>query len=1463
MWRRFCAIIAGVHRRSAQLLVILVLAAGGSLVCLGAVSWAQPRTTSGAQLGCPFSIPERVSPSPTPSPPDAILEPDLARLLSLSDPDGLIRVIVVLDDQARLERLAGVSDDLAPASDRVVVGLRSLAESSQAPLRAQLEGARESRLVESFMPFWIFNGVAVRGRASFIRSLASYPGVSEIRLDHRRQWLEPAPAAPARGGPVEASADAGVGGLVEWNIARIRAPEVWTSLRISGTGAVLAGMDTGVDWLHPALQETYRGYTAGSSPDHTGNWFDAVNSSVTPADDHGHGTHTMGTAVGSGGIGVAPGAQWIGLKVLDADGYGYDSWIHAGFEWLLAPAGDPALAPDVVNCSWGSSLGELTTFQPDLRALRAAGVLAVFAAGNSGPAEGTVGSPASLPEALAVGATDDYDEVTTFSSRGPSPWGDVRPHVAAPGAYVRSSLAGGGFVVGRGTSMAAPHVAGLAVLLRSVSPTLATDRAIHVVTSTALPLGDRVPNNDVGWGRVDALAAVAALAHPGVISGTVRRAQDGAPIAGASVVAAARSGGGRGTATTDDGGAYRISVAPGAYDLTVEAFGYVSRRSRRIKVAGGDTVDVRVSLRQRPAGSLDVRLHDLTTSDMVTGTIRVLGTPLEATANSHVFSLPRGSYSVQAEASGYRVISATAQVIPGLHTRLDVALHPAPSILLVDSGAWLYGSELPYFRQALDDLTFAYDEWPIRYLPDDVPHASNLTSYDVVIWSAPRDAPGYIGAEDAIAGYLSDGGRLLLTGQDVGYLDGGGWDSRPYYRDYLKARLVRDSSETWLLDGVRGDIYEGLALTITGAGGADNQAFPDEIAVADPDSAAAVLMYEDDGCGAIRVGTCLDYRIVYLSFGFEAIADRAARTEVMDRTLNWLASDPPAVGLEVTPASHTAIGLPGETVTHAVRVRHTGLGGITDTMTLSVAGAEWPTRVAPEVIPLAPCEFLNAVVTVTIPASASWDARDVVTLTAGSTLSSTLVQTAVLTSKAPAPVLLVDDDRFFEQSDKYEAALSDAGLAFDSWRTCPATGWCRDDSPPLRQLLRYPIVVWWTGYDWYQPVTTEELATLDEYLDAGGRLFLSSQDYLYHHGEDSFTHRYLGVLTYTEHVTVTSVGGVPEHPVSDGLGPYELAYPFPEETDSVHPAQGSAVLFRDQAGRGVGLNTRTSDGATVFLAFPFESLPEAARAKVAQQAIGWLSWLGGSRFSSSTGSVVTGGRISYTLWLRNDGPVAITASLSNTLPGELSIVPGTLTNAAAYDTGFRRVSWQGRIEAGSSEVLGYQADLDPGAGSGSRVENTAELVLVDQQVRFARTATVRVDVPDLSTSALCPPESTWRSGAVISSCLVVVNTGVRDALAATATLSLPAATSLVTGSLQSTGVGSFQPAASGLRWTGPLSVGQAVTVGYQLRVPAVASVASLDFVTFLADDLGGAWECTTWVAVQPWQVLMPIVRRMR
>jgi uncharacterized repeat protein (TIGR01451 family) len=1442
-------------------------------------SWSVPSSQAGVvpAWALPRSSPSLLGKAPVGSGP---IEPELLRALLEAGSDDVLRVIVAVRGQPDLETAVGGALSAPQVRSRVVSALQASAVHSQAPLRAYLEGAQAAGLVESYTPFWILNAIAIRARPPAIRALAAHPTVAAVRLDRWQQWIaaespkpkvqSPSPQTqtqtPGLGASDERSAIRNLQSDSEWGVARIRADQVWSSLHVSGTGAVVAGMDTGVDWLHPALQANYRGYNPHGPTNHAYSWYDATGGgALYPVDGHGHGSHTIGTVVGRGGIGVAPGARWVGVRVFNSQGYGYDSWIHAGFQWLLAPGGDPAKAPDVVNCSWSNDNGFLTTFQPDLRALRAAGIFTVLSAGNEGPSGGTVGSPASLPEAFAVGASDSDDEVAAFSSRGPSPWGDVRPHVVAPGVDVRSSTPGGAYHRMNGTSMAAPHVSGVVALLRSVSPTLGITRATFLITSTAVPLGDPIPNNDAGWGRVDAFAAVAAVAQPGLVTGTVARVGNGTPVAGALVVAAPREGGGAGRATTDDDGAYLLALAPAAYDLTVSAFGYESATAWGVRVMAATTSVVDFSLAPLPTGILGGRVTDAATGRPLAATVSVSDTPLETVASVFAFALPADTYTLRARSLGYRVVSATAAVTVGQATVVDLALPPAPSVLLVDSGSWYYGSQAGYFRQALDDLATAYDERTIKHLPDDIPSAADLAAYDVVVWSAPQDAPGYIGAQSAITGYLSAGGQLFLTGQDIGFWDGGGPPSQwsPYYRDYLKARYVDDNAPTRVLEGIQGDLFAGLTLTITGSGGADNQSYPDQITVADSDAAAPLLTYQGDGFGGMWAGTCLDYRAIYLSFGFEAIDDRAARRDVMGRALDWLVSPRLAAGLELKPSAQTRIGLPGSVVTHALRVRNVGQAATADTVGITLDGASWATQLSAPSLSLASCTSATVVVTVTVPFSAGWDVRDAVTLTARSSLSSTLAETAVLTTKAPAPILLVDDDRWYDQEEKYQAALADRGLAYDYWPTGRTDGNSPRGGPPSDVLGRYPVVLWFTGYDWYAPVTDDEEAALTAYLDAGGRLFLSSQDFLYYHHDSPFSRDYLGVITYTEDVTPTLARGVPGDPVGDRLGPYALDYPFRNWSDALVPAPGTAVPFRDQERRPIALARHRADVdyRTIFFSFPFETLPAPGRAEVMERAVGWLSWLGSSTFVTDRDVVSGGDTLTYTVALRNDGPAVVSTSLSNTLPLSLTVVPGSLTGPAVYYTPARRVSWEGVLGPGAAITFTYQAAVAADLPAGALVANMARLGLEDQQVHFRRAAVVQVSAPDLSPSDFQCGPSPARPGSRTICKLVVANAGLVDAPAARVTNLLPAGATLVSGSVVWVGGGTLEVLTGTVRWIGPLATGAEVTLTYGLVLPAQPLHPPLYSVAILEDGVGGAWERPTWLLLEPRQTYLPVVAR--
>ncbi|MFZ1058350.1 MAG: S8 family serine peptidase, partial [Candidatus Rokuibacteriota bacterium] len=421
------------------------------------------------------------------------LHPAVDAQLRALPPGNTLSVIVEMTDQADPRAAAALHPRHARTARLHAVrdALQQLANLRQGAIRAHLLREQSLGNVRRMVPLWIFNGLAVTATEPVIRALAGRPDVREVRPDALIPMPAPRPAA------ADPAAEA-----TEWNIAQIRAPEVWAlDPAYNGAGTVVGSFDTGVDLTHPDLASRYRG-------NHAISWFDPYGEHPEPFDSDGHGTHTTGTAVGgsAGGtsIGVAPGAQWIAAKAWNDLGFGFTSAFHEIFQWFLAPGGDPANAPDVVNSSWGfSSVGCIAEFLPDVQAFRAAGIFPAFAAGNDGPDPGSVRSPGTYAESFAVGATDLLDDIAFFSGQGPSPCdGSVKPDVSAPGDSILSSVPGGYMVFG-GTSMATPHVTGAVAVLRSLNPALTVDEMETVLVQGAVDLGPSGPDNAFGAGRLD------------------------------------------------------------------------------------------------------------------------------------------------------------------------------------------------------------------------------------------------------------------------------------------------------------------------------------------------------------------------------------------------------------------------------------------------------------------------------------------------------------------------------------------------------------------------------------------------------------------------------------------------------------------------------------------------------------------------------------------------------------------------------------------------------------------------------------------------------------------------------------------------------------------------------------------------------------------------------------------------
>ncbi|MEV5962069.1 S8 family serine peptidase [Kribbella sp. NPDC051952] len=542
--------------------------------------------------------------------PASKIKPELAAQLEGKDAKAATDYWVRLAPKADLTAASRITD-WNERGTAVAAALKKTAADSQAKVRAELDAQHVK-----YQSFWGTNAIRIEsGSLALAQSLATHIEVEGLY----------APVAIEVPKVTQGTAEHEVN-AVEWGIANIKADQVWSQYGDKGEGIVVASIDTGVQYDHPALVKQYRGNNGDGTFDHNYNWFDAAGTSPNaPSDGNGHGTHTMGTMVGDDGagnqVGVAPGVKWIaanGCCPSDA------ALINSG-QWMLEPTNlagqnpDASKRPNIINNSWGSTLPSNDPFMEDITlAWTASGIFGAFANGNSG--EGgcnTSGSPGSLTSNYSAGAYDINNTIASFSGRGVGQNGTIKPNISAPGVNVRSSLPGNTYGAFNGTSMATPHLAAAIALLWSASPSLKGDvaatRALLNTTAVDAPnsqCGGTPENNNVfGQGRLDALALLnaAPIGDTGTLSGTVT-ASTGGPIAGASVTVKA-AGQPDKVLTTSSTGAYSSVLPAGSYDLTVESFGYTTQTAT-VAITTGQTTTKDFALVSKPTVNVGGTITD-------------------------------------------------------------------------------------------------------------------------------------------------------------------------------------------------------------------------------------------------------------------------------------------------------------------------------------------------------------------------------------------------------------------------------------------------------------------------------------------------------------------------------------------------------------------------------------------------------------------------------------------------------------------------------------------------------------------------------------------------------------------------------------------------------------------------------------------------------------------------------------
>ncbi len=378
---------------------------------------------------------------------------------------------------------------------RLIVTFKSGTTAEQRHQALQALGATPVTEILSNDTKHSFSAVVAEGNMT----LAAPPkdsAIDKVEEDYQIRWIEALPefTAPSAsfkdlgltkftpGSTSSLFHQASLRGAIPWGIQRVNAPAAWDYTE--GAGVRVAVIDTGIDSTHVQLQgKVDGGYNAITDCSRRECW----------QDDNGHGTHVSGTIAatrnGRGVVGVAPKARLYAVKVLDADGSGSLSDVIKGIIWAANNG------MNVANMSLGSPMPS-ETMQRALRYAKARGVIVVAAAGNTG---GSVGYPGAYPEVICVAASDANDNIAAFSSRGD----EVK--FIAPGVDIVSSQMGGDYVSFSGTSMATPHVTGLAALAFSQGwrGLDGPDGILQALRKAATPLPN-LTAQEQGFGMIDA-----------------------------------------------------------------------------------------------------------------------------------------------------------------------------------------------------------------------------------------------------------------------------------------------------------------------------------------------------------------------------------------------------------------------------------------------------------------------------------------------------------------------------------------------------------------------------------------------------------------------------------------------------------------------------------------------------------------------------------------------------------------------------------------------------------------------------------------------------------------------------------------------------------------------------------------------------------------------------------------------
>lgn len=691
------------------------------------------------------------------------------------------------------------------------------------------------------------------------------------------------------------------------HLPQIFAPQAWDVTKGSAS-VIIAVVDTGVDWDHPDLAANIWVNTKerldGIDNDNNGyiddiRGWDFVDNATSPAvgedantpdnnpmDFDGHGTYVAGLAAGVTNNAVGIGSVgWnckimplrVGWRQSNGEGVGRSDWMAKAFIY----AADNGAS--VINLSYGSSevVGDAARYAYNK------GALVVTSSGNDNTSS-TDSFLNTLPFVINVAALSDKDKKANYSSFGPwvtvsAPGGDI--FSVNPAGLLTTSF-NNTYARVRGTSFAAPLVAGLAGLLKAQNPQARPGDILIQIVETADHIDALNPGYEgrLGSGRINAFRAVTekVVAEP------------------------------------------RLSILQVIIDDQTTG-------NNNGRLESGETAFLKIKLANDWADASNVNAI-LQSQDEAVQVIR---------ANSSYNTIPGiaslGSNFATNETAPFEVV-VSSDALPhqiefqlqvstptGYSKALDFQVALAPFILLVDDDNGIDVDK--YYRAAFDSLKLTYNVWD-RHRQGPVSGAV-LQNYPLVIWLCEWEFPS-LNADDrtAIASYLSAGGNLFLSGQDIGwdlnatdsdineYYESGG-QSKTFFESYLHSRYLLDDSNYSTLSGVPGDpIGDGLQFTVFQPGRQLENQYPDELTPVN--GGVSIFNYPNGNSGAVRYSG--SYRMVYFGFGgYEGIVQETIRLQVLRRLMEWFS------GISVTvdvPKDTENTTQPQSITAHVVSGRH-------------------------------------------------------------------------------------------------------------------------------------------------------------------------------------------------------------------------------------------------------------------------------------------------------------------------------------------------------------------------------------------------------------------------------------------------------------------------------------------------------------------------------------------------------------